>query len=215
MNEDFSNNQNRAKESSLVRDVPVGTTPAQAADEIDPVAPTMTPKKHKRNTVHEIFRAVFPGGFEEIKQHLLWDIFIPWLQDTAHNAWQGLGDVAFPGSGRTAPKTSNGVPEYYSYNDQYRYSNYNQWTASNGYIPKMRPTTKERCNEILESLHESIMRVGYATLLEFNSEVGIETYYTQRDYGWMSIRGVEPIQVRGGWIIPMPKAVPIDDARRY
>lgn len=215
MNEDISNNQTRAKESSLIRDAPAGAMPTQVADAVDHEESAMAPKKRKRSTVHEIFRAVFPGGFEEIKQHLLWDIFIPWLQDTAHNAWQGLGDVAFPGSGRTASKASNGVPEYYSYNEPYRYSNYNPWTASNGYIPKMKPTTYKRCCEILESMHESIMRVGYATLLEFNSEVGNETYSTQHDYGWISIKGVEPIQVRGGWIIQMPKAVPIDDARRY
>lgn len=216
MAEEFPNNSNRAKESSLVRDtvddkasnVPVNDTHPRVTQNTAPV--------RKRSTVHEVFHAIFPGGFEEIKQHLVWDIFIPWMQDMLHNGWQGLGDVIFPGSGRNTSAAGASIPERYSYNEPDRFRDYNYYSSSNGYRPAMkRPTTRERCLEIIETLEESIMRVGYATLLEFNAEIGAPTYSTQNDYGWMSIKGVKPIQVRGGWIIQMPKAVPIDDARRY
>lgn len=216
MAEEFSNNSSRAKESSLVRDAVDDKAPNAPVNDAHPRVAQDTAPARKRSTVHEVFHAIFPGGFEEIKQHLVWDIFIPWMQDMLHNGWQGLGDVIFPGSGKTAPRTGSNVPEHYSYDEPYRYGRYNPWTSSNGYLPRMKPVaTKRQADAILESLHESLMRYGCVTLLEFNSEVGNETYPTQNGYGWLTLKNIEPIKVREGWVIEMPKAVPIDNAGRY
>ena len=40
--------------------------------------------------------------------------------------------------------------------------------------------------------------------------VGIKGNYTDNKYGWMNIRNAEIMRVRDGYMIKMPRAVPID-----
>ena len=205
----YPNNSNKAKESSLIRNEP---KPAPTDEHISESARKQEPRVHKRrkiSTVHEVFAALFPGGFAEVKAHLLWDIFIPWIQDMCHDGWQQLGNVIFPGS--KASSKGPQVPERYSYNDQYRIKGSEYPSYDSVYPDGMRPyPTEKEAYDVLQSLHDEIMRYGYVTLLIFNEMVGNRTNPSQENYGWMNISTAFVERVRGGWVIRMPKAVPIE-----
>lgn len=205
----YPNNSNKAKESSLIRDEP---KPAPAGTHIPVETRRSEPhvrKKRKISTIHEVLAALFPGGFAEVKEHLLWDIFVPWVQDMLHNGWQQLGNVIFPGSG--ASNKGQQVPERVSYNDHYRIKGSEYPSYDSVYPDGMRPyPTEKEAYDVLQSLHDEIMRYGYVTLLIFNEMVGNRTNSSQENYGWLNINTAFVERVRGGWVIRMPKAVPIE-----
>ena len=208
MADNYPSNSNKARESSLVRE-PVVQEPRQQETPRAAV-PEHSPRKRKIAPVKEVFRAIFPGGFAELKEHLLWDIFVPWAQDMLRSGWQGLGDVIFPGSKRS----SNGsVPERYSYEAQYQvrpsYSTRTVYDSSySGDTP--RPMTNDEANRVYNNMHGILAKNGFVTLLDYNDQMRIPTNSAQDNYGWINLNAMKVERIRGGWTVTMPPAVPID-----
>lgn len=198
---EYPSNSNKAKESSLVREQHTSVPQPKTADIPQSTHPR-APQQRKISPVREIFKAIFPGGFNQIKEQLIWDIFVPWAQDMLHNGWQGLGDVIFPGSNRSKP---SGNPEHYSYNESYKPKTYSSY-----YEYDMKPfRTQSEAEKALNDLHAIMMKYGVVTLLDFNERVGNETNPTQANYGWTNINSADIRRVRDGWLVEMPSAKPI------
>lgn len=198
---EYPSNSNKAKESSLVREQQTSVPQPKTADIPQSTHPR-APQQRKISPVREIFKAIFPGGFNQIKEQLIWDIFVPWAQDMLHNGWQGLGDVIFPGSNRSKP---SGNPEHYSYNESYKPKTYSSY-----YEYDMKPfRTQSEAEKALNDLHAIMMKYGVVTLLDFNERVGNETNPTQANYGWTNINSADIRRVRDGWLVEMPSAKPI------
>ena len=198
---EYPSNSNKAKESSLVREQQTSAPQPQTADIPQSTHPR-APQQRKISPVREIFKAIFPGGFNQIKEQLIWDIFVPWAQDMLHNGWQGLGDVIFPGSNRSKP---SGNPEHYSYNESYKPKTYSSY-----YEYDMKPfRTQSEAEKALNDLHAIMRKYGVVTLLDFNERVGNETNPTQANYGWTNINSADIRRVRDGWLVEMPSAKPI------
>lgn len=208
MAEIFPGNSNKAKEASLVREA---TAPKESFWDAPVVEeqPKEPAKKHQISPVRDVFAAIFPGGFAELKEHFIWDIFVPWMQDALHNGWNSIGDVIFPGSSNTY---RGGTPERVSYDTRYRAP----WTPSSisyDSDESMRPVTKKEADDIVATLKGICRRYGVVRLLDFNEMVGNRTSPTQQNYGWLNLDSATPIRSRnGGWVIKMPPAVPIDNS---
>lgn len=211
MAEEYPGNSNKARESSLIRE-PVEQAPVVQEHKPHP----QVSQRRKISPVREVIAAIFPGGFEEAKERLIWDIFVPWAQDMLRSGWQGLGDVIFPGSqGRATEKSQ--PPERYSYNSRYRIDTVSYPTPSpygNEYYDEMRPfPTRDEAENALRDLRDIWMRYRVVTLLDFNERVGNPTRPTQDNYGWLSLDTARIERSRGGWVISMPRAVAIDNTR--
>ena len=59
-------------------------------------------------------------------------------------------------------------------------------------------------------MDELIETYGSATVADLYDLVGITCNYTDNKYGWTNLRNAEPIRVRDGYMLKMPKALPID-----
>lgn len=210
MAEVYPSNSNRAKESSLIREQPM---PEQVDIPKAPERQAIKKKERKISPVREVFAAVFPGGFAEVKERLIWDIFVPWAQDVLKSGWNAIGDVIFPGSGgRTANTAPKAFPEQYSYNTPYRYDSVSYPAYDNTYYNEMRPMrTREDAEAALRDLHAMWLRYRVVTLLDFNERVGNPTRPTQVNYGWLNLDSARVIRANGGWVIDMPRAVAIDN----
>lgn len=208
---EYPGNSNKQKEGSLVRE-PIEIRSQESPQAEHPTVPTKATSGRRISPVKEVFAAIFPGEAQELKERIIWDIFVPWAQDILHTGWQSLGDVIFPGSGGNTRKPSTGrPPEQYSYNNAYVYP-----TVTNGYdagyYNEMRPMrTREDAEEALRDLRNIWLRYRVVTLLDFNERVGNPTRPTQSNYGWLSLDSARIERSNGGWIINMPRAVAIDN----
>lgn len=213
MAEAYPSNSNKAKESSLIRE-PVDQHPVQSQQvDAHPRREAIETPKRRISPVKEVFAAIFPGGMQELKEHLVWDIFVPWAQDMLHSGWQGLGDVIFPGSNRTSNQK---MPERVSYDSRYKidvapYPSTSYGSSRYNESPIFR--TKEEAEAALRDLREIWLRYRIVTLLDFNERVGNETRPTQNNYGWLSLDAARIEHFSGGWILVMPRAVAIDNYR--
>ena len=66
-------------------------------------------------------------------------------------------------------------------------------------------------NSTLSSRMDELMDTyGLVRVADLYDLVGITGNYTDNKYGWTNIRNAEIVRVRDGYMIKMPRAVPID-----
>lgn len=71
-------------------------------------------------------------------------------------------------------------------------------------------STRGEAEDVLSRMDELIETYGLVRVADLYDLVGITGNYTDNKYGWMNIRNAEIIRVRDGYMIKMPRAVPID-----
>ena len=64
---------------------------------------------------------------------------------------------------------------------------------------------------VLSRMDELIDTYGIVTIADLYDLAGVTGDYTTNNYGWTNIRSAEVVRVRDGYIIKMPKAMPIDN----
>lgn len=70
--------------------------------------------------------------------------------------------------------------------------------------------SRGEAEDVLSRMDELIDSYGLVRVADLYDLVGITGSYTDNKYGWTNIRNAEIIRVRDGYMIKMPRAVPID-----
>ena len=70
--------------------------------------------------------------------------------------------------------------------------------------------TRGEAEEVLERMEELIETYGIVSVADLYDLVGITGNYTDNKYGWTNIRNAEPVRVRDGYMLKLPKALPIN-----
>lgn len=71
-------------------------------------------------------------------------------------------------------------------------------------------STRGEAEDVLSRMDELIETYGLVRVADLYDLVGITGNYTDNKYGWMNIRNAEVMKVRDGYMIKMPRAIPID-----
>ena len=69
---------------------------------------------------------------------------------------------------------------------------------------------KNQLNSFNQFTDELIDTYGVASVADLNDLIGISGDYTDNKYGWTNVKAGEVMRVRDGYVIKMPRAVPID-----
>jgi hypothetical protein len=64
--------------------------------------------------------------------------------------------------------------------------------------------------DVLDRMDEIVETYGVVTVADLKDLVGITGNYTDNKYGWMSTASMDVVRVREGYMIKVPRAVPID-----
>lgn len=70
--------------------------------------------------------------------------------------------------------------------------------------------TRGEAEDVLARMDELMSTYGLVRVADLYDLVGITGNYTDNKYGWTNIRSAEIMRVRDGYMIKMPRAVPID-----
>lgn len=70
--------------------------------------------------------------------------------------------------------------------------------------------SRGEAEDVLSRMDELIETYGLVRVADLYDLVGITGNYTDNKYGWTNIRNAEIVRVRDGYMIKMPRAVPID-----
>lgn len=202
--------------------------------ETDPVHVDDRPKmeqvatgtKRKRGLTERFVTAfIGPDGFEGVGRYLTHDVVVPAIKDIVVNSvTSGINMMVYGSEG--APRRSQwrntGSSSVYTPRTNYSqsYSRPKPQTRVQGNQRDMYDVQDKRYGfnseeyimenrqeavSVLERLVEQCDEYGWVSIADFYDLIGIDTTYTDNNYGWTDLRMAKVIVSRGGYSLRLPR----------
>lgn len=166
-----------------------------------------TVKSKKKNGIDRLKDNFISEDAANIKTYVVMDVLIPAVKkaicDIVKN---GVDMILYGESGRSNRRPS----EYVSYDRRYldrgdpRF--YKADRARIGYsYDDIILETRGEAEDVLARMDELIELYGMVSVADLYDLVGITGNYTDNKYGWTNIRNAEPVHVRDGYMLRLPK----------
>lgn len=171
-----------------------------------------TAKVKKGNELRKLTDIFISEDIANVKSYIVQDVLIPTIKKAISDIIKNGIDMILYGSSGSIRSNSTA--------DRISYSKY--YDPNNRYISReSKVRSGFRCDDVifdnrgeaetvLFRMNELIDNYGMATVADFYDLAGLTGEYTSNNYGWTNIRSAEVVRARDGYIIKMPKAMPID-----
>lgn len=203
MNEEYKSNSHRSKE---------GKTEA------------LTDRKKVEKVVHGRVRTKPKSGVSKItdvfisedaanvKSYIVMDVLVPAVKKAISDIVRDGIDMILYGESRG--RKSSSVSGYVSYRDYSRSDDRDRFRDSRSRSSYAHDDiildSRGEAEEVLTRMDELIDTYGNVSVADLYDLVGKSSEYTDNKYGWTNIRNAEPIRVRDGYMLKLPKALPIN-----
>jgi hypothetical protein len=203
MNEEYKSNSHRSKE---------GRTEA------------LTDRKKVEKVVHGRVRTKPKSGVSKItdvfisedaanvKSYIVMDVLVPAVKKAISDIVRDGIDMILYGESRG--RKSSSASGYVSYRDYSRSDDRDRFRDSRSRSSYAHDDiildSRGEAEEVLTRMDELIDTYGNVSVADLYDLVGKSSEYTDNKYGWTNIRNAEPIRVRDGYMLKLPKALPIN-----
>ena len=170
-------------------------------------------KSKKKNGFLGMFMS---GDFIDIKNYIMQDVLVPAIknaiEDTVSNGISMMLNGGEPRRNKKSSGASSRVSyrSYYEREDRERERDRTQ-TRTTGYsYDDITLETRGEAEDVIARLDELIDVYGMATVADLYDLVGVSGQHTDCKYGWTNISSASHVRVRGGYLLKMPRARPLD-----
>lgn len=171
----------------------------------------VTKKKSKMNKIVDEF---ISEDAKNVKSYVFGEVLIPAIKKAISDiVTDGIDIILYGESRKENKKSISDRLSYRNYYDGYYRPRINdrQALTSNVYSPDdIILDSRGEAEEVLSRMYELMDTYGLVRVADLYDLCGITGNYTDNKYGWMDIRNAEILRVRDGYMIKMPKALPLD-----
>lgn len=173
----------------------------------------------KKSGAKKFFEDFLVKDFDSVKDYAINDIILPSVKKGLYDLFTGSLNMLFFGdsSSRDYGNRGSGIPARVSYDRFYSGDNSSKNNrpvprrASNGYsYDDIVFNDRGDAQVVLERMDEIISRYGLISVASMYDLAGITAETTDHKYGWTDIRSASIMSERGGYVIRMPRALPLD-----
>lgn len=156
--------------------------------------------------------ALISEDASNIKSYIVIDVLIPAIKKAISDIVKnGIEMLLYGDSGRRngqlSPSSSVSYRDYYDRRDDRYRPNPSQRQGRS--IDDLVIESRGEAEEVLTRMDELLETYKMVTVADFYDLVGVTCDYTDNNYGWTSLRSAEVVRVRDGYIIKLPRALPI------
>lgn len=172
-----------------------------------------TAKLKKKNEITKFKDVFISEDARNVKSYVLMDVLVPAIKKALSDiVTNGIDMILYGETGRSnkkSPASSVSYRSYYDRRDDDR--RYSSSKARTGYSSDdVVLDDRREAEEVLIRMGELIELYGFASVADLYDLVGVTSAYTDNNYGWTNTRNAEVIHVSNGYMIRMPKPLPID-----
>lgn len=176
-----------------------------------------TAKVKKKSELRKFADNFISEDVDSVKTYVIRDVVIPSVIDLVEDiVVGGIRTLLRGDSGRreSRDRRYGGSPSYvnytrYSDRRDDRRSSDNQTRRGYGYDDVV-VNSRADAEAVIEQMDGLLDTYGMVSVADLYDLVGMSSNYTDNNYGWTNIRNAEPVRLRdGGWMIKMPRAIPI------
>ncbi len=169
----------------------------------------------KKNEVRKLTDIFISEDARNVKSYIFMDVLVPAIKKAVSDiVTNGIDMILYGDNGRSGRNTNSSNVSYRNYYDQRR-DDERRYSSTPAARPKYNYNditipTRGEAEEVLLRMDELIDTYGIASVADLYDLVGITGDYTDNKYGWTNIRSAEVIRVRDGYMLRLPKALPIN-----
>ena len=172
-----------------------------------------TVKSKKKSEIRKFTDVFISEDINNVKSYILLDVLIPAIKKAISDiVTNGIDMILYGETGKTKSNSTASKVSYRSYydgrNGRRDYSairtkisyNYDDIILDN----------RGEAEDVLSRMDELISTYGLVSVADLYDLVGVTGNYTDNKYGWTNIRSASVIRVRDGYMLKLPKALPLD-----
>lgn len=167
-----------------------------------------TVKTKKKNGFRKFFSNIIAEEGTDLKNYIVKDVVIP----SVKKAISDTIDMMLYGDSRRGSRANASKISYRSYYDR-PYDDprpRDTGLARSGYsFDEVILESRGDAEQVISQMGDLIETYGMASVADMYDLVGISCDYTANKYGWTNIRNAEVVRTRDGYMLKMPKALPI------
>ena len=170
------------------------------------------PVKIKKKNEFSKFKDVFISeDIANVKSYVFMDVLVPAIKKAISDIiTNGIDMILYGDSGRNRRSSGASKVSYRDYYDRGRDRRDEPTRSRTGYnYDEIIIDSRGEAEEVLARMDELIETYGIVSVADLYDLVGETCDYTANKYGWTNIRNSEPVRVRDGYILKLPKPLPI------
>ena len=167
-------------------------------------------KTKKKSGINKLAGIFVPEDVDDVKSYIFEDIVVPAVKDIILDAVRAfLGVSGNSRGGRSSTSSKISYRKYYDDRDRRDSGNVSRTRTGYDYDDIILESRGE-AEDVLERMDELIATYQVVSVADFYDLVGVSGNYTDNKYGWTDIRNASVIRVRDGYMIKLPKALPLN-----
>ena len=173
------------------------------------------PVKTKRNDVRKLADIFISEDISNVKSYIFMDVLVPAIKKAIYDiVTNGIDMFLYGGSGKgrnnqPGPKVS--YRNYYEQKNNGGYRASDNVRQSNAFdYDDIVFNNRGEAEAALQQMKDIVARYGIVTVNDLYEMTPLSAPYTSQKYGWMDVSNVDIVRVRDGYILKLPRAVPID-----
>lgn len=174
-----------------------------------------SPVKTKKNEVRKFADIFISEDVASVKDYIFMDVLVPAIKKAIYDiVTNGIDMFLYGNTSRSKSGSSGTKVSYRSYYDQKNNGGYRgseNTKNRNGFeYDDIVFDNRGEAEAVKQQMQATIDRYGVVTVADLYDMVDLTAPYTSQKYGWMNVNGAEAIRSRDGYILKLPRAVPID-----
>ena len=170
-------------------------------------------KTKKKSEIQKFADVFISDDVDNVKSYILLDVLVPAIKKAISDiVTNGIDMILYGETGKTK---SNSIASKISYRSYYDGRNdrrdYNSSRIKTGYsYDNITLDNRGEAENVLYRMDELVSNYGLVSVADLYDLVGVTGNYTDNKYGWTDIRSASVIRVSDGYMIKLPKALPLN-----
>ena len=165
--------------------------------------------KVKTKKKNSILTSFINDDLQDIKKYIVEDVLIPTIKKTITDVVKNSIDMFFYGEVSRSNRSNSSRISYSSYYDRDREPR-SRSRRNSLLIDDIVLESRAEAEEVLDRLDEMIEEFGMASVLNLYDLIGVTAPFTADKYGWTDIRNATAVRVRDGYLLKLPRVMPLD-----
>ena len=172
---------------------------------------TGTVKTKKKGEIRKFTDVFVSEDISNVKNYIFMDVLVPAIKKAISDiVTSGTNMILYGGTGGSRSSRVDRI-SYTDYSKRNSACPVDNYRSRSGYsYDDIILESRGEAEEVLTRMDELVEQYGVVSVADLYDLVGKSCEYTDNKYGWTNIRNAEPIRVRDGYMLKLPKALPID-----
>lgn len=168
-----------------------------------------TKKKSELGKLADVF---ISEDARNVKSYVLMDVLVPAIKKAVYDiVTDGVDMVLFGGKGTHKKRSSADRVSYNRYyNDRDSRRDDHAAVRTRYSFDDIILDSRGEAEDVLDRMFEMLDMYGVVSVADLNDLVGITGQYTDNKYGWTSLRNADVVHGRDGYMLKLPRVMPID-----